>query len=423
MNAPLFKRLEETMKRPTLTAILALLCLGVGAFTQAQWLGQPAIGHFNRGLMGVVQNAGDLELRDPTQLSGQVLTNPDLTGGTTWVRTNDFALAADAATYTHSAGNGTFYQVSATAALPWDNTGHNAWYTFTYTVSAITGTPVCTIPATWAATAQTLVTSAAGTYSTGPFQATSPVGVNFTISCTSGAAATITFDSLSLLRIIGGDLTVQGKLFASGAFAPAYAFINNPGAGLGASDANSFTAFVASGPKWTWIATAYYPSVTDTQSMGTATNLATHAFIARSIQGYKQKTITDASATAFVRIGLSQTVGVNFAGGDVLYTVQCNDGSTTNAAHRSGRVAFDCVNTAGSESCAFATVDAGNSASLAVGSYAMSVPTFTGSAPGTDTIDLTVNADCTGVAGPASMTIQYRLDMPAGTASLTITPL
>lgn len=157
---------------------------------------------------------GDLELRDPAQLASESLTNGALTAGTGWVRAADFALTGDAATYTHSAGNGTIGQASASAAIPWASAGINGWFSLTYTTSAVTGAPVCAIPSTFALAAQTL-TNAAGTY-TLVFQAMATTVGNFNIGCTSASAATITFDTLSLKQINGGDLTVQGTLKVGG---------------------------------------------------------------------------------------------------------------------------------------------------------------------------------------------------------------
>ena len=96
----------------------------------------------------------------------------------------------------------------------------------------MTGAPVCTVPATFALAAQSL-TVTAGTY-TVVFQAMATTVGDFKISCTSGAAATVTFDTLSLKQINGGNLTVQGRVLVGNgtAAAPGYSFISQPTHGL-----------------------------------------------------------------------------------------------------------------------------------------------------------------------------------------------
>jgi hypothetical protein len=124
------------------------------------------------------------------------LTNGNLTDGLSWSATGDFALTSDAATYTHSTGVGTFLQTSAAARVPWASDGINATFTFTYTVSSVTGTPVPVIPNTFALTQQSLEI-VPGTY-TLEFTGKATTLGDFKISCTSATTATITFDNCSL---------------------------------------------------------------------------------------------------------------------------------------------------------------------------------------------------------------------------------
>ena len=153
---------------------------------------------------------GDIEITDTGSLGTESLSNGALTSGTDWTQTADFALAANAATYTHSGGSGTFVQASGTLAVA--GVG-SRWYQFDYTTSAVTGAPVCTITTTFAASAAGL-TEAAGANTT-YFQAAASPG-NLVVSCTSGAAATITFDTLSLKEVTGGDVIVNGCITGGG---------------------------------------------------------------------------------------------------------------------------------------------------------------------------------------------------------------
>jgi hypothetical protein len=139
------------MKKLIAAALLALLWAGQAGAQNGSFI-QYTPPSIAAGIWG-----SNLELRDPTQLAAESLTNGALTAGTSWTQTADFALAANAATYTHNTGAGSFQQTSAAAAIPWASTGINGWFTLTYTVSAVTGTPVCTVPSTFALAAQTLV--------------------------------------------------------------------------------------------------------------------------------------------------------------------------------------------------------------------------------------------------------------------------
>jgi len=173
---------------------------------------------FNGSVTFAAPVLGDLELRDPAQLGSESLTNGALTAGTSWTATTDFALAADAATYTHSAGGGSLTQASTAAAIPFASAGQNGWFSITYTTSAVTGsTLTCSLTAGVNDFVDVAIplSTAAGTYTiVVKAQVTAPD--NFKLSCNSSAAATITFDTLSLKQINGGDLTVQGNLTVHG---------------------------------------------------------------------------------------------------------------------------------------------------------------------------------------------------------------
>jgi hypothetical protein len=130
------------------------------------------------------------------------------------------------------------------------------------------------------------------------------------------------------------------------------------------------------------------------------------------LQGSTSKALTDATATAFVRVAIVQTIGSNFEAGEVNYTIYCDD--DTNQATQSGRVRFACHNLAGTESCGFGTPDG---VTLGDGTASLDPPTFDATSGAVDTIDLRVNSNCTGIT-PNTHTFQYRVHVEA-TATLT----
>jgi hypothetical protein len=150
---------------------------------------------------------GDIFAIGASTLASESLTNPNLTSGTSWTRTGDFALTGDAATYTHSSGTGTISQASGTLAIAGRT---NRWYKFVYTVSGVTGSPTARVTSfgngapqeTWALDLQN------GTHT---LWILCNAG-NFTITGTSTATATFTLDTFSLKEVQAGDVNVGGTL-------------------------------------------------------------------------------------------------------------------------------------------------------------------------------------------------------------------
>jgi hypothetical protein len=130
------------------------------------------------------------------------------------------------------------------------------------------------------------------------------------------------------------------------------------------------------------------------------------------IQGANSKALTDATATAFVRVAIAQAIATNYEAGKVEYTIYCDD--DTNQAVQKGHVNFACHNLAGTESCGFGTPDG---VTLGDGTASLSTPTFDATSGAADTIDLRVTSDCTGIT-PNTHTIQWRISTEA-TATLT----
>lgn len=136
------------------------------------------------------------------------------------------------------------------------------------------------------------------------------------------------------------------------------------------------------------------------------------AYVDVSTQDSTSTALTDATATAFARIAIAQTIGSNYEAGQVIYSIYCDD--STNQAIQQGAVAYACHNLAGTETCGF-SVPAGVTNSD--GTADLATPVFDAAA-GTDTVDLRVDSDCTGIT-PTTHTIQWRLDMPT---TATVTP-
>ncbi len=120
-------------------------------------------------------------------VTGQSLQNPSYaTGpGEYWQFGVDMALGSGVATYTYSSGSGYYYQTNSNMAIP-PQIGQK--YTYTYTISALSGATItCSIPTTFAATAVPL-NMGAGTHTTSVFSlAASPT--QFGVSCTAASTA------------------------------------------------------------------------------------------------------------------------------------------------------------------------------------------------------------------------------------------
>lgn len=149
------------------------------------------------------------------------------------------------------------------------------------------------------------------------------------------------------------------------------------------------------------------PHAHDTYNVGGDAAYWSIAYLTRGVQGFKAKAITDASATAFVRIAVTQGGSSRFAAGTILWLLDCRDAAGTSYADRVGQTVFLCTNINGTEACVF---DATAQEVTQAATYSLASPTFTATG-GTDTVDLNVNADCAGVVGPDFFTFHYRLDI------------
>lgn len=155
------------------------------------------------------------------------------------------------------------------------------------------------------------------------------------------------------------------------------------------------------------------PNGSDQRDLGTTGGLVRGLYLSRSIQGSKTKTLTDAVATQFVRVSIPQTMGSNYAGGNIVYTVYARDATTgTQALH--GTAQFACINNAGTESCAAIIESAKTVAVVTGGTLTCAITAVTGL-----TDEVAFSANCDTSLTSTALTIQYRLDMPQPN---TVTP-
>jgi len=162
---------------------------------------------------------------------------------------------------------------------------------------------------------------------------------------------------------------------------------------------------------WRATSTSFYPENSDEDAFGAPSQLATHLFLSRSIQGSKSKTLTDNTATAFVRLTVSDD---DYEGCEVIYTAFAEDADTDARQTRTGKVAVAILNNSGTETAVFSTGDS------AVAVTAGTLTCTFDSAGGTNTIDLRATCDTSLDAAAETLTFEYRLDCPS--AITTVTP-
>lgn len=131
----------------------------------------------------------------------EVLSETDFATHANWASADDFDDTGGNCAYTHSAGSGTCTQASGGFAST--ATGSDT-YTFTYTVSGVSGDVACTITTGFAAEATSL-TVTAGVQST--TFTSKPTPGDFVISCTSSSGGA-TFDDVSLKSNEGVYVTI-----------------------------------------------------------------------------------------------------------------------------------------------------------------------------------------------------------------------
>lgn len=121
----------------------------------------------------------------------ETLTELNFTTHVNWATTGDFLDTGGNCAYTHSSGTGACIQADSGYANP---IVASKLYTFEYTVSGVSGAPVCQITSGCSAALDLDETNGVKVTEC---TSTSTITDDFTITCTSGAAAGITFDDVS----------------------------------------------------------------------------------------------------------------------------------------------------------------------------------------------------------------------------------
>ena len=156
---------------------------------------------------------GSIMAFDPTNLASESLTNPSLSGGTSWTCTNDCSYSgSNSFTWAFSAGTAsTLTQTSGALAI--GGIGLRM-YKFTYTVSGVSGTPTASITSAFANTIGSAALAGldivAGAH-TLYFQAVGAPG-NFVITSTLTAGQGFTLASFSLKQINAGTFYAGGAI-------------------------------------------------------------------------------------------------------------------------------------------------------------------------------------------------------------------
>lgn len=130
------------------------------------------------------------------------------------------------------------------------------------------------------------------------------------------------------------------------------------------------------------------------------------------LEGGSAKTLTDNTKTAFVKVAVPVT---SFAGGDVIWTLYCQDASDRVA--RSGRLPWTAINDGGTVTCSLGPSSDSGDAGGTAGPPTFVAVTFTCADTAANQVQLEVQADCSLV--PTALSISYRLDMPTPN---TVTP-
>ena len=179
-------------------------------------------------------------------------------------------------------------------------------------------------------------------------------------------------------------------------------------AGSGSDRAITFST---SGTSYLMGTLAFYNSATDTVDLGYSTPFFfKNAYIARSVQGSKSKTLVDNTATAFVRLSVADD---DYEGCGVIYTAYAEDTATDARQTRTGKTYAAILNNSGTEAVVFSTGD--SAVAVTAGTFTC---TFDGTSSVADTIDLRATCD-TSLAATTTLTFEYRLDCPS---TVTVTP-
>jgi hypothetical protein len=168
--------------------------------------------------------------------------------------------------------------------------------------------------------------------------------------------------------------------------------------------------------RWQISTTGHFePSTTNTYDIGTSSALVRNNYVSTSIQGTRTKTLTDNTITDVVQISSATTDRVT--AGRVSYTVYASDATNHLVQTETGEVPFLLVNENGTVTVTLGTVY--GTAIDSAGGVALT-NTFASSVSGTDAkIRVTSNYDQATLTGTVTHTIEYRVYIDSGTATVT----
>lgn len=163
--------------------------------------------------------------------------------------------------------------------------------------------------------------------------------------------------------------------------------------------------------RWNILATTGHlqPNADATYDIGDSTHKVNQLFLTKTLQGGATKTLTDASATNFVRVDIASGSNV---GGYIVYTVTATN-ATPDYQTRSGYIPFAIVNKAGTETAALGT----SSTAVAVSAGTLTETGFTADTSPTNGVNFAANFDSS-LTTPTDV-ITYTVIITSGTATVT----
>jgi hypothetical protein len=155
------------------------------------------------------------------------------------------------------------------------------------------------------------------------------------------------------------------------------------------------------------------PTSTDTISVGSSTFLFQSAYLSRSIQGSKSKTVVDNVSTSFVRLSVADD---DYEACEIVWTAFAEDADTDARQVRIGTNTVAILNNSGTETASFSASADDQAVSVTAGTLAVS---FSSASAATDTIDLYVTLNTSLDAAAETLTFEWRLNCPS---PVTVTP-
>lgn len=220
-----------------------------------------------------------------------------------------------------------------------------------------------------------------------------------------GVAGVVTDDAD--MTFATDTLTTTNHMFGSGVIGtPSIGWsADNDGTGTGfyRPNANQIGVVNDGALRWLFNSTAYIPNNDLASTFGAAANRLKDIFTGNSLQGGNTKTLTETTATEFVRVAVPQTAGANYAGGTAIWTAYASDGTDSQSIH--GESKFSAVNKAGTETCS-AIIDSQTLVAASAGTLTCTITCVTGL---TDLVGLAAN--CTSSLVQTTLSLVWSVSM------------